>query len=1034
MLDQFTITNPFPGLRAFEEDEDILFFGREKQIDELVKKLRTTRLIAVIGSSGSGKSSLIKSGLIPNLQSGFMSGAGSNWRICSFRPGSDPIKNIVASLVKPGALEDEQIPTDLLASLYESSLRRSSNGLIEVYKQSGIEKHNNLLILVDQFEEIFRFSKFESNSKDGKRDSIAFINLILKAARQTEYPIYIVITMRSDFLSDCTAFRGLPEAINEGNYLVPRMTREERKDAIVGPISVANSQISPRLLNLLLNDVGDNPDQLPILQHALMRTFEYWKSKSQPESEVDLVDYEGIGTMEFALSQHADEAYADLITDDQRRICEDIFKALTDKESDARGIRRPCKLEDLCKITNSSMAEVTEVINVFRKQGRGFLMPPIHVPLQPETIIDISHESIMRVWNKLILWVEEEGESAEEYLRLTEAALMHSQGRGGTLRDPELQVSLKWREVYQPNEVWALRYNDYYEKSIRYLEYSKQQYDLDLKNKEEKQRVRLLRIQRTAVITSFLLIGAIFLTIYAFTQKSEADKQTNIARLKTKEAEASQQVAVRETKKAVQNREEALKEKSLAKLSEKKAIDQKNIADAEKLKAEKNRIEALRQKDEANIQRTEAVTAKNKAIIAQQQEIIANQFAQKQTKLAKENELKAINEKKVSDRLRDLATSRILANESLTLLNENRTEEGKERILKSYFLNQSNKGPSQNIDIFNVLQAFWDKKIAGKNILTKHNSPVRTVVSFPNTNLIYSADENGSIWLSEMGESGWKSLHFAKVPEPLRLMKISPDCSKLIALSAEGNGYCFQISENKSLKLTGKFVASGIPKALSFVDNNLLLILSNSGISSYKLGNTLEKGSFSSSQKFSNLEILKNGHVYVTQGKNIMFFNDYAQLNEKPKWKIRQPRGKNAEDAVSFTVDENEKFIATGTSDGLIFIQELGENGKDNYQVLHKSTVTGLKFTTLKSGTLILATASFDQTINIIDVFSFINKIKPENGGNDQEDILTIKNHSKWIYGIEFIKNQWIVTNGEDNKLIALKPAMVDLYTGILKK
>jgi excinuclease UvrABC ATPase subunit len=99
MLDQFTITNPFPGLRAFEEDEDILFFGREKQIDELVKKLRTTRLIAVIGSSGSGKSSLIKSGLIPNLQSGFMSGAGSNWRICSFRPGSDPIKNLVAGLV-----------------------------------------------------------------------------------------------------------------------------------------------------------------------------------------------------------------------------------------------------------------------------------------------------------------------------------------------------------------------------------------------------------------------------------------------------------------------------------------------------------------------------------------------------------------------------------------------------------------------------------------------------------------------------------------------------------------------------------------------------------------------------------------------------------------------------------------------------------------------------------------------------------------------------------------------------------------------
>ena len=1027
MLDQFTITNPFPGLRAFEEDEDILFFGREKQIDELVKKLRTTRLIAVIGSSGSGKSSLIKSGLIPNLQSGFMSGAGSNWRICSFRPGSDPIKNLVAGLIKPGALEDEEIPTDLLTNLYESSLRRSSNGLIEVYKQSGIEKHNNLLILVDQFEEIFRFSKFESDSRDGKRDSVAFINLMLKAAKQTEYPIYIVITMRSDFLSDCTEFRGLPEAINEGNYLVPRMTRDERKDAIVGPISVANSQISPRLLNLLLNDVGDNPDQLPILQHALMRTFEYWKSKDLPNEEVDLVDYEGIGTMEFALSKHADEAYGDLKTDDQRRISEVIFKALTDKESDVRGIRRPCKLEDLCKITNSSMEEVSEVINIFRRQGRGFLMPPIQVPLHPDTIIDISHESIMRVWNKLILWVEEEGESAKVYLRLSEAALMHSQGKGGILRDPELQVALKWREVYQPNEVWASRYNDYYEKSIRYLEYSKQQYDLDLKNKEEKQRLRLVRIQRAAVFFIFLAISGIFLSIYAWSKKSEADKQTKLAKIKTKEAKASQQIAVLQTIKAVKSKEEALKEKLQAQMSEKKAIEQKKLADAAKLIADKNKREALRQKDEADIQRIEAVKSKN---LAESQRLIA----QKQTVLANENELKAIKEKKVSDRLRDLAMSRNLANESLLFLNENRTEESKERILKSYFLNQSNKGPSQNIDIFNVLQAFWDKKIAGKNILTKHTSPVRAVVAFPNSNMIYSADENGNVWLSEMDESGWKSLQFIKISEPIRLMKISPDRSKLIALSVEGNGYCFQISENKSLKFLTKFTFSGIPKSLSFVDENLFLVLSNSGISSFKLGKYIEKGTFSSPILFSNLQILPNGHVYATMKKAILFFTDYTQISNTPKIRIPLPSGKNILDAVSLCVDDSEKFVATGTLDGQIFIKELGDNGKSAYQILHKSVVNSLKFTTLKSGTLILATSSFDQTIKIIDVFSFINKNKPVNDGSDQEDVLTIKNHSKWIYGIEFIKNQWIVTNGEDNKLIALKPAMVDLYTSILKK
>ena len=278
MLDDI-IQNPFPGLRAFEEEEDILFFGREKQVDELLKKLRTQRFLTVIGSSGSGKSSLVKSGLLPSLHSGFMSGAGSNWRICSLRPGVNPIGNLARALSQNGILYNYESNADeqMYSSINESVLRRSNFGLIDAFKQSGIDPKNNLLILVDQFEELFRFIKFEKDAKEGKRDSVAFINLLLKATEQKELPIYVVFTMRSDFLGDCTEFRGLPEAINEGQYLVPRMTREERRDAIVGPVGVGGARISPRLLNQLLNDVGDNPDQLPILQHALMRTWDEFK-------------------------------------------------------------------------------------------------------------------------------------------------------------------------------------------------------------------------------------------------------------------------------------------------------------------------------------------------------------------------------------------------------------------------------------------------------------------------------------------------------------------------------------------------------------------------------------------------------------------------------------------------------------------------------------------------------------------------------------------------------------------------------------
>ncbi len=349
MFNDGVIANPFPGLRAFEEEEDILFFGREKQIDELLRKLRTSRFLAIIGSSGSGKSSLVKSGLLPSLHSGLMSGAGSSWRIALFRPGSDPIGQLNEALSRNGVLRDNQTKEDLEINLpmNESILRRSNLGLVELYKQSGLDKRNNLLVLVDQFEELFRFSKYERDAKEGKRDSIAFINLLLQASEQKEFPIYVVFTMRSDFLGDCTEFRGLPEAINEGQYLVPRMTREERRDAITGPIAVGHASITPALLNRLLNDVGDNPDQLPILQHALMRTWDSWKEKKKPDSSIDINDYETIGTITEALSQHAEEAYSELSGDRERQICERIFKELTDKSGLSHGVRRPRLLSEL---------------------------------------------------------------------------------------------------------------------------------------------------------------------------------------------------------------------------------------------------------------------------------------------------------------------------------------------------------------------------------------------------------------------------------------------------------------------------------------------------------------------------------------------------------------------------------------------------------------------------------------------------------------------------------------------------------------
>ena len=143
-------------------------------------------------------------------------------------------------------------------------MRGGSLGLVDAAASARLEGHK-LLVVVDQFEELFRFRAARATAADD--DASAFVKLLLEAARQRDVPVYVVLTMRSDFLGDCAQLQGLPEAINDGQYLIPRMTRDERRFAIVGPVRVARCRMTEPLVNRLLNDVGDNPDSSPS-QHA----------------------------------------------------------------------------------------------------------------------------------------------------------------------------------------------------------------------------------------------------------------------------------------------------------------------------------------------------------------------------------------------------------------------------------------------------------------------------------------------------------------------------------------------------------------------------------------------------------------------------------------------------------------------------------------------------------------------------------------------------------------------------------------------
>ncbi len=497
MFESRKIMNPFPGLRPFETEEYRLFFGREGQSDALIARLQRSHFLAVVGTSGSGKSSLVRAGLLPALRGGLMAGAGSGWRIAIMRPGSDPIGNLAVALADKDVLLEAGggLAFAEAEAVIEASLRRGSLGLVDVARQARLGENEKLLVVVDQFEELFRFRAARELSSTGD-DASAFVKLLLEAAQQREFAIYVVPTMRSDFLGDCAQFQGLPEAINEGQYLIPRMTRDERRFAITGPVGVTRGKIMEPLVNRLMNDVGDSPDQLPILQHALMRTWDHWEKHRRNGEPIALEHYEAIGTMSDALSLHADEAFKELPDERSRKLAEVLFKALTERGADNREIRRPTSLSDICDMADASPQEVTAVIDIFRRGGRSFLMPPAGVPLSAETIIDISHESLIRNWLRLKDWVNEEAQSARIYRRLAEAAVLHREGSEGLLQDPGLQIALDWREKTQPNAAWARRYHSEFEESLRYLNDSRAARDAAVAERERQREEQIARERR----------------------------------------------------------------------------------------------------------------------------------------------------------------------------------------------------------------------------------------------------------------------------------------------------------------------------------------------------------------------------------------------------------------------------------------------------------------------------------------------------------------------------------------------------------
>lgn len=472
---------PFPGLRPFALEDREFFFGREAQTYALYRLIVQSRFVTVVGSSGSGKSSLVRAGLLPLLADESDDPGGRKWRLKEMRPGGAPLKRLADALAELSADDDHDIAATRRERI-EFDLR-SSFGIAKVLDKVEGLGDATVLLVVDQFEELFRYAgsgasqktrdlRDEARSRDEAAD---FVKLLLEASRSPSHNVHVLLTMRSDFIGECARFQGLPEAVSATQFLVPSLTRDQREEVIRGPIEKAGGTIEPTLVQRLLNDSGDDLDQLPVLQHCLLRLWERAGSAGKADQpaapaasgaeaaparpaaggrELKLEHYESIGRISGALSQHAEEILAGLPGLEQ--VVEQVFRALAEIDKEGRVIRRALPFAQLCEETGEPENAVRRVVDRFRADDCSFLIPSLSATpaLDADTRIDVGHEALLRRWERVGGWLRAEEGDGELYRALVSRA----ENERDVLPLRMVGERSKWWTVRPRTAAWAERY------------------------------------------------------------------------------------------------------------------------------------------------------------------------------------------------------------------------------------------------------------------------------------------------------------------------------------------------------------------------------------------------------------------------------------------------------------------------------------------------------------------------------------------------------------------------------------------------
>jgi len=991
-----SLKNPFPGIRSFEIEDSEYFYGRDNQIQDVVNSLFRNKFIAVIGPAGSGKSSLIKAGVIPAI---INSEEKDNWEYFIFSPENNPLGNFSKALF--------QIAVKFIPNLTEDEIElRISDDFTffkNIIKIISDESKKKTLLYIDALEDIFFYS---DSSEKNSINSVLFIKFLIEIVQNKQNNIYILTSLKSDYLSFCRNFEGFVEIINKGHYLVPKLNAQQKIDAIIKPLQKYNIQVSNTLLDKIISEIDETEGQLLVLQHTLKRTWEYWRKNAPESQQIDIEHYNAVGGLENSINLHAEEIFHNLENDKNKNLTEKIFKSLIIIKTDNSISRLSVLLSDISLISGEKNDLIIRILDNFRNNDVAFLEPLSNISLDEDSLIRISRDIVLDKWLRLKNLIKDEVNSVAIYKQLSNSAGLYQKGEAKLWINPELQQGITWVKTNNPNIHWAKRYDSYFERAVSFLNYSADEFEFQIQAKEKKQKKEIKRFRNFSIILGVASLVSILFLLFALNLRFEAENSE-------KQAKVNERLALEKSLIAEDNQKEAVSSKKVAEQQQLIAEEQKIIAEEQKLFALEKQREAIFQKSKAEEAKELAQVAQRKAEKLQIQAEGLMKDAIVQKNIAEEQRSRAVLSEAKTDSLRLLSISKSLAANSVKLqqLLEQKDKNivtSSEEIdlpkiiaIQAYNFNTKSGGKEFDTEIFNALSE-TSENIKTFKAKKGHSDAVRDVRIFSSGSKIASCSDDGTIrvWnISSYDDESYTPISLktdGNAKDGIRKLDISANQNNIVCGTSTGKVLLWNDFSETSKPLVYSF-QNQIISDLVFIDDNTILSISYDK-TLYKLNSitqTSEKLATYSSKPIG-LSVSKDKTTFAVadyDGKIFLYStSDFKEISNF----------QSSSSQISTISLLTNNIIAIGSFTGTLEIVNLTTT--KCIQTPFFAHISGVNEIIYNDKLSYLGTCSYDGNIKIW------------NFNNFEDEPIVISELSSWVYSINFSEDGEFLVAGSADK------------------